>query len=113
MDREIAANSRFKTSLGHSSHWTTIEEDYLTRRFNASVYKNLEFGIAAIVLHPAGAKMWGFGWWLLQRGVLVFRTLRQGSKEHTLVCSLSAQLKQHLMPQNLYIRIKRHVKRSL
>jgi hypothetical protein len=40
------SNSKFKTSLGRSSHWTTIKGDHLKRRLDVSAYKIFEFGIA-------------------------------------------------------------------
>jgi hypothetical protein len=45
-NRSSSSNSKFKTSLGHFSHWTTIKGDNLTRRLDVSAYKNFEFGIA-------------------------------------------------------------------
>jgi hypothetical protein len=43
------SNSKFKTSLGRSSHWTTIEEDQLARRLDVSAHRIFEFGIAEII----------------------------------------------------------------
>jgi hypothetical protein len=46
------SNSKFKTSLGRSSHWTTIEEDQLARRLDVSAHRIFEFGIAVIQWSP-------------------------------------------------------------
>jgi hypothetical protein len=46
LPKKKSSNSKFKTSLGHFSHWTTIKGDNLTRRLDVSAYKNFEFGIA-------------------------------------------------------------------
>jgi hypothetical protein len=40
------SNSKFKTSLGHSSPWATIEVNQLARRLDISAHKIFEFGIA-------------------------------------------------------------------
>jgi alkylated DNA nucleotide flippase Atl1 len=42
----ISSNSKFKTSLGHSSPWTTIRREQLARRLDISAHKIFEFGIA-------------------------------------------------------------------
>jgi hypothetical protein len=42
------SNSKFKTSLGHSSLWTTIRGEQLARRLDISAHKIFEFGIAVI-----------------------------------------------------------------
>jgi hypothetical protein len=43
------SNSKFKTSLGHSSHWTPTKGDHLARRLDISAHKIFEFGIAALL----------------------------------------------------------------
>jgi hypothetical protein len=42
----VNSNSKFKTSLGHSSPWTTIRGEQLARRLDISAHKIFEFGIA-------------------------------------------------------------------
>jgi hypothetical protein len=42
----LTSNSKFKTSLGHSSPWATIRGEQLARRLDISAHKIFEFGIA-------------------------------------------------------------------
>jgi hypothetical protein len=45
-----SSNSKFKTSLGHSSPWATIEVNQLARRLDISAHKIFEFGIADLAV---------------------------------------------------------------